>query len=65
MPIYSAKRLCEIIDDYVHDSRYRLVLKMKLCENIPYERIAEEVNFSTQYTKEIVKKYKKMLFSLL
>lgn len=65
MQIYSAKRLCEIIDDYVHDARYRKILKMRFCENITYEVIAEEVGFSTQYTKEIVKRYKAMLFSLL
>lgn len=65
MQIYSAKRLCEIIDDYVHDARYREILKMRFCENFTYEVIAEEVGFSTQYTKEIVKRYKTMLFSLL
>ncbi len=65
MPIYSNVRICEVIDDYIHDPRYRAVLKLRLCDNTPYEKIAEEVNFSTQYTKEIVKKYKAMVFDLL
>ena len=65
MKLYSTKRLAEVIDEYIPSERYRLVLKLRLCENIGYEAIGEAAGYSPQWCKELVQKYKADLLSLL
>lgn len=63
--LYSIKRAADVIDEYIPDEKYRQVLKLRLCQKLPYERIGEKVGYSTQWCKDIVKRYKDDIFSLL
>ena len=63
--IYNRIELCKLIDSYVINPRYREVLRLKLCEGLTYEQVAEAANYSTQHVKYIVKEYKGFLISLL
>ena len=53
------------IDEYVHNPRYRELLKLRYCDGMTYEEIAEAVDYSTQHIKTICKKYKDLLYSHL
>ena len=53
------------IDEYIHNSNYREMLRLRYCEGMTYEQIAEAVDYSTQHIKAICKKYKDLLFSQL
>lgn len=61
MPEYRNSDMCLIIDEYIHNARYRDLLRLRLCEGLTYEEIAEAVNFSPQHVKHICKKYKAFL----
>ena len=54
-----------IIESYVINPRYRELLRLKLCEGMTYEQVAEAVNYSTQHVKHICRAYKEFLISLL
>lgn len=53
------------IEEYVHNTRYREMLRLRYCEGMTYEEIAEAVDYSTQHIKTICKKYKDLLYSHL
>ena len=53
------------IEEYVHNTRYREMLRMRYCEGMTYEEIAEAVDYSTQHIKTICYKYKELLYSHL
>ena len=57
--------MCNAIDEYVRNPRYRNVLRLRYCQGETYERIAEQVNYSTQHVKYICKTYKELLMSHL
>ena len=63
--LYSTKRVADVIDEYIPNERYRQILKLRLCQKIPYETIGEKVGYSTQWCKDIVKRYKEDIFSLI
>ena len=65
MKLYSRTRAAEIIDEYVPNERYRRVLKLRICENMGYEDIGEAVGYSTQWVKDIVRRYRPEIMSLL
>lgn len=65
MPNYKRSDMCQVIDDYVINARYRDVLHMRFCEGMTYERISELTDYSTQHVKFICKKYKDYLMSHL
>ena len=65
MPVYKNSDMCNAIDEYVRNPRYRNVLRLRYCQGETYERIAEEVNYSTQHVKYICKTYKDLLMSHL
>ena len=65
MQLYSVKRAEEVIDEFIPKNEYKEVLKQRMCRKIPYEEIAESVGYSTQWCKEIVKKYRAALMALL
>lgn len=62
---YSNTRMREVISEYVHDKRYRRVLELIFCDGLTYEQAAEEVRFSVQNIKRIVKLYREYLFNKL
>ena len=65
MPKYNRFELSKLIDTYVVNPRYREVLRLKLCEGLTYEQVAEAASYSPQHVKSIVKEYKGFLISLL
>ena len=65
MPIYKNSDMCLAIDEYVHNPRYKELLRLRYCEGKTYEEIAEIVNFSPQHVKHICKSYKELLISRL
>lgn len=65
MPQYNRHDLARIIDSYIINPRYRLLLRLKLCEGQTYEEVAEAVNYSPQHVKHVVKTYKAFLISQL
>lgn len=61
MPDYRNSDMCNAIEEYVRNPRYRELLRLRYCESETYERIAEKVNYSPQHVKFICKKYKELL----
>lgn len=65
MPIYKNSDMCRAIDEYVHNPRYREILRLRFCEGFTYEEIAGVVGFSPQHVKYICREYKELLVSRL
>lgn len=63
--MYKNSDMCNAINEYVRNPRYREVLRLRYCEGRTYEEIAELVNFSPQHVKYICKSYKDILISHL
>lgn len=62
---YRRSDMCNAIEDYVINSKYREILRLRYCEGHTYEEIAAICNFSTQHVKHICRSYKAMLLSHL
>ena len=62
MPEYSNSQMRQIIEEYVHHPRYRVVLRLRFCESLTYDEIAEEVGYSPQHVKDLCRKYRQVLF---
>lgn len=65
MPIYKNSDMMRTIDEYVHNPRYRHVLRLRFCDGCTYEEIAEAVGFSPQHVKFLCRSYKDLLISCL
>ena len=65
MPEYRNSDMCRTIDEYIHNPRYRIILRLRFCESLTYEEIAEEVGYSPQHVKDICRRHKHTLFSHL
>lgn len=65
MPDYRNSDMCNAIEEYIHNPRYKELLRMRYCEGRTYEEIAERVNYSTQHVKHICKKHRDYLMSRL
>jgi len=65
MSRYNRHDMQKVIEEYVINPRYRELLRLKLCEGMTYEQVAEAVNYSTQHVKSICQAYKEFLISLL
>ena len=46
MPKYNRFDMSQAIENYIVNSRYRFVLRLKLCEGMTYEEVAEAVGVS-------------------
>ena len=62
---YTNSQISAVIDEHVHVSWQREALKLRYCDGLTHEQIAEKMGYSTQYIKEIMKKNKDILFSNL
>lgn len=60
--IYKNSEVSSAIDEYIHSAWQRQALKLRLCDGLTYEQIAEITGYSTQYIKEIVKRHKQTIF---
>ena len=65
MPVYKNSDMMNVISEYVHNPRYREILRLRYCDGFTYEEIAEAVNFSPQHVKHICRSYKDLLISCL
>lgn len=63
MPVYKNSDMLHAINEYVHNPKYREVLRLKFCDGFTYEQIAGAVNFSPQHVKFICRSYKDLLLS--
>jgi DNA-directed RNA polymerase specialized sigma subunit len=43
-----------LIDEWVLNERYRLILKRRMLDGVSFERLAEEVDMSTRQVQQIV-----------
>lgn len=65
MPVYRNSDMMRVIDEYVHNPRYREILRLRFIDGFTYEEIAAAVRFSPQHVKYICKSYKNVLISYL
>jgi len=63
MPDYRNSDMLLVISEYVHNPRYREILRLRYCDGHTYEEIAEAVSFSPQHVKHICRSYKQLLIS--
>lgn len=65
MLVYKNSDMLQVINEYVHNARYRDLLRLKYCEGHSYEEIAAIVGYSPQHVKTICRSYKELLMSRL
>ena len=63
--MYRNSDMCIAIQEYVHNQKHRELLRLRFCEGLTYEEIAEAVNYSPQHVRSICKTYKALLISSL
>ena len=64
-PHYLNDQIKDIIDQHIHSERDRAILKRNLCDNIGYERLAEEFDMSRSQIARIVPRYEAIIFTAL
>lgn len=62
MKEYKNSEIINIINEYVHNERNRLILKRRLVDGICYEPLAEEFGISVRHVKTIVYKEQDRVF---
>lgn len=62
-PKYYNDQMRELIGNVIHSKRDRAMMRMRLCDDVPIEIIAEKFRLSPQRTGEIVREYENILFS--
>ena len=63
--MYKNSDMQTAIDELIHVSWQREALKLRFCDGMTYEQIAEKMGYSTQHIKATVKRHKNTLFSNL
>lgn len=63
--MYKNSDMQAAIDELIHVSWQREALKLRFCDGMTYEQIAEKMGYSTQHIKATVKRHKNTLFSNL
>ncbi len=49
--------LSRLIDEWIHNSTYREILKSRFLEGMTFEELAQKYDYSVRHTKHIVYKY--------
>ena len=62
---YSNSQIAYVIDEYIHNSLYRDILKSRYIDGLTYEAIAELYDRSVRNIKNIIKKNEGILFKRL
>ena len=62
---YTNSQIRELIAEFIHSSRDRIVLEKRLVDGLTFERIAEDMDMSPRQIKNIVYKNEQILFSKL
>lgn len=63
MKEYTNSEIAAVIDEVVHSSRDREILKRRYIDGIRLEPMAEEFGLSVSQVKRIIYKYENRLFS--
>lgn len=63
MYVYKNSDMNNAINEYVHEAKYRELLRLRFCEGHTYEEISSMCNFSPQHIKCICRTYKDVLMS--
>lgn len=56
MTDYSNTEISRLINEWIHNEKYRLISKRRLVDGVKYEALAEEVDMSVRQVKNIVKR---------
>ena len=62
---YTNSQIRALIDEHIHSERDRGILKRSLCDDIGYERIAEEYGMSRSQIARIVPCGRKILEQMI
>lgn len=62
---YTNSQMTALIEDLIHSSRNREILKRRLIDGIVFEKLSEEFAMSTRQIKNIVYKAEEQLFKHL
>ena len=62
---YTNSRIRELIEDFVHSRRDRIILSARLIDGLTFEQIAELVDMSPRQVRTIVHKCETTLFKNL
>ena len=54
---YTNSEIQSMIDEHIHNQKYREIMRMRLVDGLTYEKIAELVEMSAVQIKRIVKRY--------
>ena len=59
---YSNSQIRELIAEYIHSERDRMILARRLIDGIVFEKLAEEFDMSPRQIKNIVYKNEEIIF---
>lgn len=62
---YTNSQISSLIDEHIHNSRDRELLKSRYIDGLTYERIGEKYDLSTQRVKAIIYKAQQKLIRYL
>lgn len=62
---YTNSQMERLINEHIHNERYRNILKRRLIDGVCFEPLAEECNLSVRQVKTIVYKSQEKLFRAL
>lgn len=53
---YSNQRVCEVIDDYIHNARDREIILANLVDGVSYDELAGQYSLAYESIKDIMRK---------
>ena len=65
MPEFRNSDMRLAIEEYVHNSKHRELLRLRYCDGYTYEEIAWRTDYSPQHVKAVCREYKNLLISRL
>lgn len=58
----SNSELSELIDEWIHSERDRMIMKSRLIDGLTFEALAEKHDMSTRHIKRVVYKCEQQIF---
>ena len=65
VPGYLNSQMRVLIDEYIHSERDRYIMHRHLIDDIPFEKLAEELGLSDRWVRKIAKRCKSELLKHL
>lgn len=62
---YTNSQIANLIDEYIHSQRDRLILKSRYIDGLTYERLSEKYDVSVKQIRNIILKSEAALFKHL